>query len=475
MAVLAKVIKLYFIHYCGIMDEYDVLVIGSGSGMLIVSAAADMGMKTALVEFGPMGGTCLNRGCIPSKMLIYPADVVKTIQAAEKFGINVKIDSIDFKKIMQRMRKLIAEDSEHETRAVESDPNVTWYKNTGEFVSDYTMKVGDQKIKGEKIFIVSGARPAVPPIKGFEKVDYLTSDTLLDLEERPNDIIVIGGGYVAVEYAHFFSSMGTKVTIVEKLPRPLSGEEPEISELLKEEMQKRMDVFLNCQVIEVSENKGIKTVMAKNLSDGEIRKFSAEALLVAVGRVPNSDILKPEKTGVKVDERGFIKVNEYLETSKKNIWAFGDAIGKKMFKHVANYEAGIAWHNAFHDHKVEMDYSAAPHAAFTHPQVASVGMGAAEAKQKGHKILVGRAFYKHTAMGAVMGEPRGFVKVIVEKETGKILGAHIIGPHASTLIQEMVNAMVSGDGTFLPITKAMHIHPAMPEVVQRAFDKLREE
>jgi mycothione reductase len=457
------------------MDEYDLLIIGSGSGMMIVSAAADMGMKTALVELGPIGGTCLNRGCIPSKMLIYPADVVATIQEAEKFGINAKIDSIDFKKIMQRMRNLIAEDSENEAKGFEFYPNIKWYKNVGEFVSDYTMKVGDQKIKAEKIFIVSGARPAIPPIKGLEKVNYLTSDTLLNLEERPKDMIIIGGGYVAVEYAHFFSSIGTRVTIVEKLPRLLSGEEQEISELLMEEMQKRMDIFVNHQVVEVSENKGIKTVIAKNLSDGESRKFSAEALLVAVGRVPNSDILKPEKTGVKVDERGFIKVNEYLETSKKNIWAFGDSIGKKMFKHVANYEAEIVWHNAFHDHKAKMDYSAVPHAVFTHPQVASVGMSVAEAKQKDHKILVGRAFYKDTTMGFAMGESRGFVKVIVEKETGKILGAHIIGPHASILIQEIVNAMVSGDGNLQMITDSMHIHPAMPEVVQRAFEKLSEE
>jgi len=166
-------------------------------------------------------------------------------------------------------------------------------------------------------------------------------------------------------------------------------------------------------------------------------------------------------------------VNDYLETSKKNIWAFGDAIGKEMFKHVANYEAGIVWHNAIHGHKVEMDYSAAPHAVFTHPQVASVGLKEAEAKQQGHKILVGKAFYRDTAMGSAMGKPEGFVKVIVERETGKILGGHIIGAEASLLIQEIVNAMVTENRSFAPIVRAMHIHPAMPEVVQQAFGNLR--
>ena len=186
---------------------------------------------------------------------------------------------------------------------------------------------------------------------------------------------------------------------------------------------------------------------------------------------PTRIILKPEKTGVKLDERGFIAVNEYLETSKKGIWAFGDAIGKEMFKHVANYEAGIAWHNSIHDHKVKVDLSVAPHAVFTHPQVASVGLKEEEAKQQKLKILVGIALYKDTAMGAAMGNPEGFVKVIVEKETGKILGAHIIGPEASMLIQEIVNAMVTGKGDFGPIAQGMHIHPALNEVVQNAFSR----
>ena len=197
-----------------------------------------------------------------------------------------------------------------------------------------------------------------------------------------------------------------------------------------------------------------------------------KSVMIATGRVSNADILKPEKTGVKLDEHNFIKVNEYLETSKKNIWAFGDAIGIQMFKHVANYEAGVVWHNAVHDHKVKMDFSAAPHAVFTHPQVASVGLTEEEAKEQYHNILVGQALYSETAMGAAMGFPEGFVKVIVERETGKILGAHIIGPEASILIQEIINAMVSETGSFAPIAQAMHIHPAMSEVVQNAFGNL---
>ncbi len=456
------------------MEKFDVLVIGSGSGMSVASNAVASGLKTAVVESGPMGGTCVNRGCIPSKILIYPADVVVTIREAEKLGINTSVNSIDFKQIMKRMHELVTEDTQKQARAVEATPNITWFKEVGEFVSDYTMKVEDRMIRAERIFIVSGARPGIPPIKGIEIANYLTSDTVLELETPPKTMIIIGGGYIAAEYGHFFSSIGTKVTIVQRGSRLLPDEEPEISDLLKEEMEARIGIFTNYEAVEAKEKDDVKVVVARNREDGTFKEFSAEVLLIAAGRVPNSDILKPEKTGVELDERGYVKVNEYLETRKKNIWAFGDAIGKQMFKHVANYEAEIAWHNAVHDHKVKMDYSAAPHAVFTHPQVASVGLKEAEAKQQGYKILIGKAFYKDTAMGLAMGEPRGFVKVIVDQKTGRILGAHIIGPFASTLIQEIINVMVSEGKTFLPIIRGMHIHPAMSEVVQRAFGNLRE-
>jgi dihydrolipoamide dehydrogenase len=456
------------------MEKFDVIVIGSGSGMIVASNAVNQGMKTAVVEFGPMGGTCVNRGCIPSKMLIYPADIVAMIHEANKVDVKAKIESVDFKNIMRRMHDFVDEDSQHQAQSVEATPNLVWFKTVGEFVSDYTMKVGKETIKGDRIFIVSGARVGIPPIKGLEKVDYLTSDTLLQIEKPPKSMVIIGGGYIAAEYSHFFSSMDTKVTILQRGNRLIPEEEPEISELLKQELAKRMEIFTNHEAIEVKEKNNVKTVVAKNQETDGLREFSCEVLLVAAGRVSNADLLKPEKTGVQLDERGYVKVNDYLETSKKNIWAFGDAIGKEMFKHVANYEAEIAWHNAVHDHKAEMNYSAAPHAIFTHPQVASVGMRESEAKQKGHKILVGKAFHKDTALGAAMGNPEGFVKVIVERETGKLLGAHIIGPFASMLIQEIINVMVCGDKTLLPIVRAMHIHPALSEVVQRAFGALRE-
>ncbi|HEX7482010.1 MAG TPA: dihydrolipoyl dehydrogenase, partial [Candidatus Bathyarchaeia archaeon] len=420
-----------------------------------------------------MGGTCINVGCVPSKMLIYPADILATLTETDKLGINTTIDSINFNNIMSRMHELVNRDSAMQAAAVETTPNLTWFKGKGEFISDYTLQVGTHTIIANLIFIVSGIRATVPLIKGIENVSYLSSDTVLELQTQPKSIIIVGGGYIGMEYGHFFSAIGTKTTIIQRPFRVVPEEEPEISDLLKKELEKRMEIYTGYEALEIKQEDAIKTIVARNRQEGNTREFSAEAIMVATGRVSNAYLLKPEKTGVKLDDHNFIQVNEYLETSKKNIFAFGDCIGKQMFKHAANYEAGVAWHNIIHEHKAKVDFSAIPHAVFTHPQVASVGLKEDEAKQK-FKILVGLSLYKDTAMGAALGFPEGFVKVIVEQQTHKILGAHIIGPEASVLIQEIVNAMVSGKGDFTPISQGIHIHPALNEVVQNAFGNLHE-
>jgi dihydrolipoamide dehydrogenase len=456
------------------MEQFDVIVIGSGSGMLIASAAVEQGFKVALVDHGKMGGTCINVGCVPSKMLIYPADVLATMEEAKKLGINATVNSVDFNNIMSRMHALVNHDSEQQASAVEATENLTWFKESAEFTSEYTLQVGAHTITAKMIFIVSGARTVIPPVKGIENVSYLTSDTVLELTTQPKSILIVGGGYIGMEYGHFFSAIGTKTTILQRPFRVVPEEEPEVSDLLKAELGKRMEIYTGFEALEAKQEGSSKIIVAKNRQNDSIKEFSAKALMVATGRVSNSNILKPEKTDVQLDERGFIKVNEYLETTKKNIFAFGDAIGKQMFKHIANYEAGIAWHNTIHDHKAKMDFSAAPHAIFTHPQVASVGLKEEEAKQQGYEFLVGMALYKDTAMGAALGFPEGFVKVIVEQRTSRILGAHIIGPEASILIQEITDAIVSGKGDFGPIARGMHIHPAFNEVVQNAFGNLHE-
>jgi len=452
------------------MKKSDVIVIGSGCGMNIVEEALGHEMSVALVDKGPIGGTCANLGCIPSKMLIFAADRIAEIQEAGKLGIEAKIKNIDFLFIMERMRKFISENQQHMKHGLSQAEGLVFYEGEGHFTNEYTIEVNGEEIKGDKIFIASGSRPFVPPIKGLDGVDFLTNESTLQLKEKPESLIIIGGGYIAVEYGHFFAAMGAKVTILEMADRLVLAEEPEVAELLKRELSRHMDIYTGVQAEEVKGSGQGVTVMVNDLKAGGNKEFTAQRILVAVGRKSNADLLKGENTGVEVDKRGFIKVNDYLETNQKNIFAVGDANGQQMFTHVANVEASLAADNAIHGSKLKMDYSAVPHAVYSHPQIASVGL-TEEAAGKVYKILVGRAKYSDVAQGDAMREENGFAKAIAEADTGKILGFHIIGPYAPILIQEVVNAMASG-GSINQIQSSMHIHPAISELIPAVLSNL---
>jgi dihydrolipoamide dehydrogenase len=454
------------------MKKYDIIVIGSGCGMNIVEEALGHGMSVALVDKGPLGGTCANLGCIPSKMLIFAADRITEIQEAGKLGIEAGIKSTDFTAIMERMRKSITETQEHMRHAITGAEKLDFYEGEGHFSGNDTIEAKGETIKGEKIFIASGSRPLIPPLKGLDTVDYLTNESVLQLRERPESLIIIGGGYVAVEYGHFFAAMGTKVTILEMADRLVLAEEPEISELLKKGLSRRTGVYTGVRAEEVKKNGHGVTVTVNDEKTGGKKEFTAQRILVAVGRRSNADLLKVEKTGVETDKRGYIRVNERLETSRKNIYAVGDANGQQMFTHVANMEAMLAADNAIHGSKLKMDYSAAPHAVYSHPQIASVGLTEAAAARE-HKIMVGRAEYSEVAQGEAMMEKEGFAKAVVEVDSGKILGFHIIGPYAPMLIQEVIDTM-AGDGTADNVLSSMHIHPALSELIPEALGKLKE-
>jgi dihydrolipoamide dehydrogenase len=248
-------------------------------------------------------------------MLIYPADVISTINEAEKLGVKAHVRALDFSNIMARMHALVEHDSSHQAAAVKATPEITWFKERGEFISDYTMQLGAQTIKAKVIYIASGARTAIPLIKGIQNVNYLTSDTVLQLQTQPKSIIIVGGGYIGMEYGHFFSAIGTKTTIVQRPDRILPEEEPEVSDLLKSQLDKRMEIYTGYEAAEVKGADGLITLIARNRVDGSQREFTAEAFMIATGRVSNADLLKPERTGVKIDDHGFIAVNEYLENA----------------------------------------------------------------------------------------------------------------------------------------------------------------
>ncbi|HOC77145.1 MAG TPA: dihydrolipoyl dehydrogenase [Methanofastidiosum sp.] len=454
------------------MKKYDILVIGSGAGMNVASDALSNGFKVALVDKGPLGGTCLNLGCIPSKLLIFPAERIADIENSKKLGIEAEVNKVHFIDIMERMRSAIKEDREDIHKGIKMAKKLDYFNGSGYFIDDYTIEVNGKKIFGEKIFIAAGARPIIPNVKGLDKIEFLTNESILELNDLPKSVVILGGGYIACEYAHFLTSMGSAVTIIQRNEKLVANEEPEISELLLKEMSKRMKVYTNTEVIEVTEKGNQITVVGNNRGANKKIKITAEKILVAGGRVPNSDLLKVQNTGVETDPKGFIKVNEFLQTSKKNIWAFGDIVGKYMFRHSANKEAAYAWHNSFHGKRLPMDYTAMPHAVFSYPEIASVGMTEIEAKKK-HNILVGYSNFNRVAKGIAMLEEDTFAKAIVDKESGKILGFHIIGPYASILIQEVINAMAN-NLNYKAIFKGVHIHPALSELIPSTLGNLME-
>jgi len=460
------------------VKEYDAIVIGTGSVMEIANALIqEPQRKIAVIDKDEPGGICLTRGCIPSKILLYPAEVVRTIQKAKEFGIEVDLKSISFEKVMERMRTLIFQDINALKHGLSQTVNIDYYPLIAKFVAPYTLKVGDDIITSKLIFLCTGSKPLIPSISGLEEVGYLTSDTFLMTRKLPESISIVGGGYIAAEYGHFLSAMGSKVTIIGRNPQFLPDEEPEISALAKRELQKHMAVIINHEVRKAEKTvTGEKKLLAVDRSNGKEVEIVSDEIFVASGRASNSDILHPDRGGVKIDEKGWIIVDKYLETSQPGVWALGDADGRYPFKHVANYEALVVYYNVMMGKKMEVDYHAVPHAVFTYPEIAGVGLKEKQALEKygRDKILIGVERYEDTAKGLAMNVKDYFVKVIVERETKRILGAHIIGPYASILIQEIINLMYTSTQSAEPLTQGMHIHPALSEVVERAFNSLME-
>ncbi|RMD58249.1 dihydrolipoyl dehydrogenase [Candidatus Woesearchaeota archaeon] len=444
--------------------RFDAIVVGAGSGLLISSAAASIRKRVAIVEPGPFGGTCLNRGCIPSKMLIHCADVADTISNSSDFGIVSKITRVNWKRIIDRAYSIIDEDAKNIEQANRKSKNITVFKGVAEFSGPKRLRVGKYELTAPKIFIAAGSRPFVPKIPGLESVPFITSRNALRLERQPKRIAIIGGGYIGCEIAHFFGSLGTKVTIIDRNSLLMKHEDLDISQKLTEIYTTKFNVLLNADVERVSRSK--KGIVTHILVGGKQKKIVSDELLVATGRIPNSDLLKVENAGIKTDKRGFIKTDRFLETNVKGIWAIGDIVGRYMFKHSANLEASYAFNNAFAK-KARVDYNAMPHASFTSPQIASVGETEEELISRNARYEKTFSRYIDTGYGLAIDDREGFVKALFDPQ-GRILGCHIIGSQASILIHEVIVAMRAGLKRG-DVARTVHIHPALSEVVQRAF------
>ena len=450
------------------MQKFDLIVIGSGSGLDVANAAVEHGLKVAIVEKDRMGGTCLNRGCIPSKLLLHSADVVETIRNASFFGINVQGFSVDYKKIVDRVNGIIDPESSQMRNAFDHIANPKLFPVECKFVGQNIIRVGNETIIADKILIACGGRPSIPKIDGLDRSGYITSNEALRLKEQPHVLTILGGGYIACELAHFFGALGTKINIVQRRGVLLPNEDEAISKKITDIFSTKYNVYTDYQTSQVRKEDSVFHVVAKD-SSGKSIDLESDQLLVATGRTPNTDTLDLEKTGVKINGKGYIVTDEFLETTTKGIFALGDAVGRYLFKHSANHEVQYAYTNLVHGHKkMAVDYTAMPHAIFSSPQIAGVGFTEQELRKMGVEYLKSVYPYMGAAMGEAIDDKDGFVKFLVDKNTRKILGCHILGTEASILIHEVLVAMRSADGTIDSLTNTIFIHPALSEVVARA-------
>lgn len=455
------------------MREFDLIVIGSGSGLDVAVAAANYGKKVAIVERGPLGGTCLNKGCIPSKMLIHSADVMETIRSSSDFGIEINGYSVDFHSIVKRVTDEVDGESKQIEESLKASENPVLFKSDCKFVGDKEVQVDSGTITAEKILIAAGSRPKIPEIDGLASTPFITSEEALRMQAQPKSMIILGGGYIAAEMAHFFGSLGTKIAIVQRKKYLVPGEDEEVSQEFTSAFGKKYDLYTEFEPTSVVYEGGAFSVKIKNVVEKEV-VLNAEALLVAVGRVPNSDTLDLDKTGVRTDTKGYIITDNYLETTMPGIFALGDIVGRYPFKHSANLEAEYALQNILMpDQKVPVDYSAMPHAIFSSPQIAGVGKTEQDLKREGIDYLVSKWRYQDSGMGQAIRDNTGFVKLLLNKKDLAILGCHIMGTDASIMIHEVVVAMKCGNASVFNILNAVHVHPALPEVIKRAASNIR--
>ncbi|QGU02274.1 Mycothione reductase [Corynebacterium kalinowskii] len=442
--------------------HYDIVIIGTGSGNSIPGPEFD-NKSIAIVEKGVFGGTCLNVGCIPTKMYVYAADVARTIEHAGTYGIQGSFDGVDWQSIVQRVfdKRIdpIAAGGEAYRRGPET-PNIDVYDQHASFTGPRTLSVGSEEITGDTIIIATGSRPVIPTAIAESGVRYYTNEDIMRLPELPRRMTIVGAGFIACEFAHVFSALGVEVTQLVRSDRMLRGIDDDIAAAFAKAAESQWTVKYDTEV--VSATLGISLA----LSDGST--LDTDVLLVATGRTPNGDQMNLAAAGVEMDEDR-VKVDEFGRTTAEGVWALGDVSSPYQLKHVANAEMRAVKHNIAHPQDLRsMPHDFVPAAVFSNPQIAYVGLTETEAREK-YDVTVKVQKYGDVAYGWAMEDTDGFAKLIADRSTGKLLGAHIIGPQASTLIQQLITVMAFDLDCREVATKQYWIHPALPELIENAL------
>ena len=453
------------------MTHFDLAIIGSGSGNSLPDERfADK--TVAILEEGIFGGTCLNVGCIPTKMFVYAAEVARTVGNSAKYGVDAELEGVRWPDIVKRVFGRIDPISAGGERyRAEDSPNTTLFRGHATFVGPRTLDTGTgEVVTADQVVIAAGSRPIIPDVVRESGVRYYTNDDIMRLPELPERMVIIGAGYIAAEFAHVFSALGTRVSLIARSSHLLRHLDEDVSRRFTDLAQKKWDVHRGSAVAAVrSDGDGV----AVELEDGTV--VSGDVLLVATGRQSNGDAIGAAAGGIDLDDEGRVVVDDYQRTSAEGVFALGDVSSPYQLKHVANHEARVVQHNLLQDAWRDTsglraaDHRFVPAAVFTDPQIAHVGLTEAEAREAGWDITVKVQAYGDVAYGWAMEDDEGLCKVIAERGTGRLLGAHVIGAQAPTVIQPLIQAMSFGLTAQQMARGQYWIHPALPEVVENAL------
>jgi mycothione reductase len=445
------------------------VVVGAGSGNMLPPDGLD-DLSIAIVESDRFGGTCVNRGCIPSKMLVYTADVAEAVRHAGRYGVEAQPPSADWPAIRERVFARL--DPMHERAvAYRRRTGVDVYLGQARFTGPRTLEVNGEELRGENVVVAAGSRPRVPPIPGLEDAEYDTSDTIMRVDPFPESMVVLGGGFVTAEMSHVFGSLGSAITIVHRGSTLLAHHDEDIQRSFTDRYRERFALRLDTHVTRVeTTTRGIAVHV--DGPDGAA-VVEADRVLVALGRVPNSDELDVAAGGIEMDDDGNITTDDSFATNVPGVWAIGDLANHFQLKHVANAEIQFVMHNILHpEEPSRAPIPLVPAAVFADPQVASVGPTEHALRADGRRYVVGRRDYGDTGYGWAMEDTTSFVKVIADPDTRLLLAAHAIGPHASMLLQPLIQAISLGNTVDQLADDVLYIHPALTEVVAQALLEL---
>ncbi len=461
-------------------QEYDLVILGGGTGGYVAAIrASQLGLKTAIVEKGKLGGTCLHKGCIPSKALLRSAEVYATAKHSEDFGVKINGVELDFARVQERKNGIV-EQLHKGVQHLMKQGKIDVFEGIGRILGpsifspmpgtiSVEMNNGNENemLIPKNVIVATGSRPRTLPGLDIDGEVVLSSDEALSLEKLPKSIIIVGGGVIGIEWASMLSDFGVEVTVLEYADKIVPTEDHEISKEMQRLMKKKgVKIVTSAKVLPETMKKENNEVTINAEHKGEEKSFSAEKILVSVGRQANVEGIGLENTDIKV-EKGFIEVNEFFQTKESHIYAIGDVIGGLQLAHVASHEGITAVEHLANENPDPMDYSLVSKCIYSNPEIASVGITEREAKDKGHNVKIGKFSFRAIGKALVYGESDGFVKIVADKDTDDILGVHMIGPHVTDMISEAGLARVL-DATPWEVAHTIHPHPSLSEAIGEA-------